>query len=178
MMTLFIKPLAKNGPAAPGVTLIELLVVIAIIGILVVALGFSFAGWSSGYKVESQIKEIHADLMFARAKAMAKNRACFADGTSTSYRISEDTNPAPDGDGQLDAGDTVLLQKTGLRYPLILNGTMVTAIRFERTGIISNTLSLRLDYDVDSAEPDYDCVDMSLTRLGLGLWTGNACGIK
>jgi len=41
-----------------GITLIELIVVISIIGILAVALGFTFQGWIGKYKVERQIKEM------------------------------------------------------------------------------------------------------------------------
>ncbi len=60
-----------------GVTLIELIVVVSVIGILVVALGFTFQGWMGRYKVESQMKEMYIDLMNARARAMQRNRMSF-----------------------------------------------------------------------------------------------------
>jgi prepilin-type N-terminal cleavage/methylation domain-containing protein len=50
-----------------GITLIELVIVVTIIGILATSLSFSFQGWISGYNVERQIKEMHIDMMNARA---------------------------------------------------------------------------------------------------------------
>ncbi|MDP2277037.1 MAG: type II secretion system protein, partial [Nitrospirota bacterium] len=77
-----------------GVTLTELIVVIAIIGILVVALGFSFEGWLGKYRVESQIKEMHIDLMNTRANAMSRTRVhFFIFPNATSYTIyADDSN--------------------------------------------------------------------------------------
>src|SRR4030042_6482895 len=87
-----------------GVTLIELIVVVSVIGILVIALGFSFEGWMSKYRVESQIKEMYTDLMNSKASAMQRNRMYFVSLTTTRYTIYEDTYNATyptytDGDG-------------------------------------------------------------------------------
>ena len=75
-----------------GITLIELIVVISIIGILAVALGFTFQGWMGGYRIESQTKEMYVDLMNARARAMQRNRSHFVVVTANDYQIFEDTN--------------------------------------------------------------------------------------
>jgi prepilin-type N-terminal cleavage/methylation domain-containing protein len=84
-----------------GITLIELIIVISVIGILAVALGFSFQGWMGKYRAENQIKQIHTDFMNARARAMTMNRMHFATEAANAYTIYEDTNPAPDGDENL-----------------------------------------------------------------------------
>lgn len=97
-----------------GFTFVELLVVITIIGILAVALGFSYVGWNGAYKVESEIKQLNADLMSARALAMQLNRAYFMDISPDGrfYRItpddSEGTNLAKpkEGDGIFQGQDT------------------------------------------------------------------------
>jgi len=75
-----------------GVTLIELLVVITVIGILAVALAFSYVGWMGRFKVESEIKTLHAALLDARARAMYTGQAYFMDISSNGrfYRISQD----------------------------------------------------------------------------------------
>jgi prepilin-type N-terminal cleavage/methylation domain-containing protein len=57
-----------------GVTLIELTVVFTIIGILAVALGYSYADWMGKYKVEKATKELYTDLMNARYMAVTRNR--------------------------------------------------------------------------------------------------------
>ncbi len=89
-----------------GVTLVELIIVISIIGILAVALGFSYVGWQGSYKIESQTKELYADLVNARTRAMTRNCDSFVDfPTNTTYRVSvDDSNgiakPKPmDGSG-------------------------------------------------------------------------------
>lgn len=76
--------------------MIELLVVISVIAILTVALGFSYQGWQGRFKVESAVKQLHADLMDARGRAMQRNSNYFVDfPTATTYRMSiDDSNGA------------------------------------------------------------------------------------
>jgi prepilin-type N-terminal cleavage/methylation domain-containing protein len=171
-----------------GVTLPELMIVIAVIGILVVALGFSYQGWQGKYKVEGAVKGLYFDLMDARARAMQRSIAYFADfPTATSYRITEDTN----GNSVLNigAGDTVLptFPKT-FEHPIT---TWVGGqITFDQRGLISTALSpadsticMFTDFDGDKKsdiDPDYDCIILSQTRIVMGKLTkqntdGGAC---
>jgi prepilin-type N-terminal cleavage/methylation domain-containing protein len=73
-----------------GVTLIELIVVISIIGILAVALGFSYVGWQGRYKVEKTTKDLYSDLMTARSMAMTRSRNYYTTLTTTSYSVIAD----------------------------------------------------------------------------------------
>jgi prepilin-type N-terminal cleavage/methylation domain-containing protein len=170
-----------------GITLIEMLVVIAVIGILVIALSFSFQGWMGKYRVESEIKTLHVDLMNARARAMTRNRFYFADFPSTtSYRLIEDTNE--NNASNPGAGDTILptFPKT-VEYALACNGTgiLTTTFSFDKRGIVNLGRTICVFTDVDGNgtsdyDPDYDCIVISQTRINIGKLTtqdtaGGAC---
>ena len=158
-----------------GVTLIELIIAVSIIGILVVALGFQFNTWMGRYRVETQIKQIHTDLMNARARAMDRNRVFCATISANQYTIREDLDPAPDGDGDCDdAGDNPLstYPKTVL---YVMNWTGGTPIIFDRRGIISPLGSINLTSTVDA---DYDCLTITQTRINMGKWNGATCAEK
>ncbi|MCE5225603.1 MAG: prepilin-type N-terminal cleavage/methylation domain-containing protein [Porphyromonadaceae bacterium] len=155
-----------------GITLVELLVVIAIIGILVIALGFSFQGWIGRYRVESTIKQIYADLMTARARAMTQHRTHFAVINTAvipnTYSIFEDTNPAPDGNDNREAGDALLPS-----YPKQLFNDNITwvggDITFGKNGTITSPNALGDTMCIfTTLAPDYDCIIISRTRINLG----------
>lgn len=182
-----------------GVTLVELVVVITIIGILAVALGFSFQGWLGGYKIEKQAKEMYVDLMNARVKAMQRNRTHFIAIAAANYSAYEDTNPPPDGDGNLQiASDTLLpaFPKTLTGYILNWTGSGTT-ITFDTRGLASPNGSLWLDTDPAMPSccydnscsvadrykciyPDYNCIVLFSTRINIGKWnaTTSDCDAK
>lgn len=108
-----------------GITLVELLVVISIVSVLALALAFSYEGWTGRYKVEDSVKQLYTDMVYAKNRAIESSRDYFinfptATAQSTSYTVYEDTNPAPAGDGLLDASQDAVVAgypKT-LDYPL------------------------------------------------------------
>jgi prepilin-type N-terminal cleavage/methylation domain-containing protein len=154
-----------------GVTLIELVIVIAIIGILVIALGFSYQGWMGRYKVERVTKDIYSDLMTARSMAMSRNRSYFVDfPTPTSYTMFEDSND----DSVFDPADAELpsFPKT-VEYDITW---AEGAIAFDKRGLIQPEGTIRL---VTLNDPDYDCIVISQTRINMGkLDGGGACDAK
>ncbi len=179
-----------------GVTLVELMVVIAIIGILMIALGFSYVGWQGAYKVEKATKDIYTDLMDARSRAITRGQTYFADfntpappaGRGT-YRIAEDTDNDGEGDadadGVIDAGNNILLTfpKT-VEYPIAWGSTIII---FDKRGIVQpratplgGTICIFTDADGDGASdsnPDYDCIEISQTRINMGkITTQNTAG--
>ncbi len=156
-----------------GVTLLEIIIVVSIVGILIVALGFSFQGWLGSYRIENQIKEIHTDLLNARVRAMDMKRMYYADFPAvTQFRVREDTdeNYAP---GTL-AGDTILptFPKTYNDFPVTWAGG---TIAFDSRGIIQptttpigGTICIFSGAISAAINPDYDCIVISETRMNLG----------
>jgi len=160
-----------------GFTLVEILIVIAILGILVVIGSSNFRGLNEKYKVEAETKQLYADLMDARGRAMQRNRASFVQINSNDYQTYEDTSPAPDGDGSLQNTDT-LITNAKVSHA-IATGTIAVPLsfNFSRNGIASVTGFIRFS---STAKPDYDCIWVRATRIKMGQYnaTGNACAEK
>jgi prepilin-type N-terminal cleavage/methylation domain-containing protein len=160
-----------------GVTLTELIIVIAIVGILVIALGFTFEGWIGGYRIEVQAKEMYADLMNARARAMQRGRAHFVVINANNYQISEDTNES--GGAAPDAGDLPISGFANLKvlqYPSLWIGTVTMSTR----GLVGTNATIR--FDIGTNTTDYDCIVLFDTRINMGRWEecdasnpGNEC---
>jgi prepilin-type N-terminal cleavage/methylation domain-containing protein len=164
-----------------GITLVELLVVVSIIAILAMALEFSYQGWMGRYEVESEVKQIVSDLVYARATAMQENRDYFVEfPDTTSYTMYRDTNPATEGNGLLeDTGANLDAVVTGypkkVTFPLTWGGGYIT---FDRRGGISGgsisvppapptTDSIRINTTEDA---DLDCILLSDTSISQGKW--------
>jgi prepilin-type N-terminal cleavage/methylation domain-containing protein len=155
-----------------GITLIELIVVVSITGILIAATAFSFENWMAGYRIESQAKEMYADLMNARARAMQRNRMHFVDfpaANQKQYAIYEDANTAPDGNGTLEtASDAQVLQKT-IGYTIVPSLAFgAKRFNFDKSGLASLNGTVRFSYS--SYNPDYDCIVLFSTRINMGKW--------
>jgi prepilin-type N-terminal cleavage/methylation domain-containing protein len=156
-----------------GVTLIELLVVLGIIGLLVIAMGFSYEGWMGNYRIESQTKELYFDLSDARSSALTRNRIHWAVLDAQQYTIFEDTNPPPDGDGILDNQDTQVRQRRyeyGYRLGVLGAAALPQTIAFDTRGLISwvpavNDMRFRF---INTRDPDYDCIVIEQSRMWMG----------
>ena len=156
-----------------GFTLIELIVVISIVAILVVALGFQYQGWQARYKVESQVRQVQADLMDAQVKALGNHRnykLTFGVGT---YNMLWATNEA--GTVFTPVWTTV---KT-LEYPLSWTGN----VDFNSKGMVISPASiwttvLPLWFTDRGAGSDIDCVQISQMRMGIGKWGTGGCNVK
>ena len=156
-----------------GITLIELIIVISIIGILLIALGFSFEGWMGGYRAESQTKEMYVDLMNARARAMQRNRDHFVVVAANNYQIFEDTNE----NGTYNAGtdqSAVFINPKTLTYP-VESTSWTGTITMDTRGLVSPNNTIR--FNIGTNNPDYDCIVLFATRINMGKWNGS-CVIK
>lgn len=162
-----------------GVTLIELLIVVSIIGILIVALGFSYEGWLGNYRIESQTKELYFDLTDARTRAMTRHRIHWVILKTNQYTIIEDTNDnatldsVPDVDNYIDE----FKAKNGYKnyeydYDLTVIGigSMPQTITFNTRGIISwvpavTEMTFRF---INTRDPDFDCIVIEQSRIWMG----------
>lgn len=165
-----------------GVTLVELIVVISVIGILAIALGFSYVGWQGSYKVESTTKQLYTDLMTAREMALTRNRFYFVDfPTVTTYRLSMDDSSGAaaknDGDGvfQPQVNPAVVTGNTDTTlptFPKTVEYAVTWAggtIQFDKRGIVSPNGSIRFTLPA-AVDPDYDCITIFSTRIIMGKW--------
>jgi len=163
-----------------GFTLIELIIVIGVIGILIVVAGFEFTGWVARYKVESQIKQLHADLMSARVRAMQRNVTYVTELANNNYVICEDTNgnSVCDNPGETSMNVSQALSKMNLRYQLNW-GLGANRVTMDRRGIIAPNGPIWLVNDVGAVWPqgevDYDCIVLSDMRINMGKYDGANC---
>lgn len=155
-----------------GITLIELIVVITIIGILVVALGFSYQGWIGGYRIESQVKEMYVDLMNARTRAMQTNREHYVVVAAGNYQIFEDTNE----NSTYDAGTDQAVQGFASAKTLTYTSNWAGTATMDTRGLVSPNNTIQ--FTIGTNNPDYDCIVLFATRINIGQWDGADCVAK
>ncbi len=160
------KATAKGPGSERGAGLIELMIVVAILALLIIAAGESYRGWVRKYRVENDAKVLFADMMDARTRALQRSRVHFVQISGTRYRIYEDTDPGPDGNGTLEAASDNLVRQVTPWNALTAPGA--ATIRFNADGTSdADGLYVRVTAPSGTA-PDYDCIGLRRTRLRLG----------
>ncbi len=149
-----------------GFTLVELLIVIAIIIALLSLAALAYNSYMVRYNIEKEIKDLYADLMTARIRALQQNQQYLIQLADTAYTTYIDN----DEDGQVDnPGDTPVgdLSKSGLGYDLDWNfgGT----IAFDSRGLSTVNGSVWISLPNNA---EYDCINVFRTRVKLGKWDG------
>ncbi len=159
--------------ACGGFTLLEIMIVIAIVGIVVTIAVSNFRGMMEKYRVEDETKQMFAHLMEARGRAMQRNRVFFVKISADGYKTFEDTNPAPDGNNNLEVGSDMQVASVTAKHPIISTGGL-SDFRFNRNGIASVAGSIRIS---STTQPDYDCITVNATRIKMGQYnaTASAC---
>ncbi len=165
----------NDKTARGGFTLVEIMITIAILGILVVLAVGNFGGLNEKYKVEAETKQLYADLMDARMRAMQRNRMSFVRFSGpgpgyTSYATFEDTSTAPDGNGSWDnTADTMV---TNVTVAHTITTALPGGFDINRNGIASVTGDILF---TSTATPDYDCITVRPTRIKMGQYIGGVC---
>jgi type II secretory pathway pseudopilin PulG len=160
------------------VTLVELIVVVSIIIILIVAMGFEYNGWMGRYRVESEIKQVYADIMNAKARAMSRSRVHFINMPASAedrFFVYEDS----DENNSLNTATDDEIVGAKLRYKLNPDERNFV---IDTHGLIGNGITL-LDGEHgiwihSDLDPDYDCISVSATRVNMGIWNGSICEQK
>ncbi len=155
-----------------GFTLLEILIVVGIVGVITMLAVTAFEGFNEKYRVEGETKQLFADLMDARGRAMQRNRAFFVRITTNGYRTYEDSSPAPDGNGVFDSTSDALVANVTVRHAI----TTVLAgggdITFNRNGIANDNGIIRF---ASTTQADYDCITVQATRIKMGQFNGGTC---
>lgn len=161
-------------------SLVEIMIVVAILGIMVVALSNAYQVWAERYRVENEVKELYADLMDARARAMQKSRSHFVAfyGTGaeyTRYAVYEDTSPGPDGNGVLDNTADATIREIRPRYAFVTAPAGTDEVRVNRDGTLELAGATIRVPPPGMFQADYDCIALSRTRIKMGRYNGADC---
>ena len=164
-----------------GFTLLEIILVVAMVGILTGIGVASFAGLTRKTAVSNQARRIQTDLSKVKVMAMTKGRTHFVTLNTNGYTAYDDTNPAPDGDDVLAVGsDTPVLRSNEALnlstvaaqqfYPITWDDPSgVNQIHFNSRGLCTTATAAPQTICIPSeANPNYDCVTVSSTRILLG----------
>jgi hypothetical protein len=112
---------------------------------------------------------MYVDLMNARARAMERNRPHFVGLVNNQYSIFEDVNE----NGSPNAAEILPTFPKSLNYNIQWNGTG-SQITFDTRGLATTARTICISSTVN---PDYDCIEISFTRINMGQITprGGAC---
>ena len=163
-----------------GFSMVEMLITLTIIGLLVTIATLSFNRMTRKSNIESQIKQMHADLMTVRIWAMDRNACHFVLLNSNgSYSVYED-QPPPNNTCLYSAADGQPLLSKSATNPALWNNAAPSSnvyLIFNNRGLASvSTGSIPGSISItDTVGAAYDCILVETTRTSIGKMSGGTC---
>ena len=161
--------LKSRSPNDRGFSLIELVIIVSLMLIIASIAGIYTLPWLDKYNAESQIRQMHTDLMQARVQAMQRNMQSTVGVNTASYTIYF-TN---------DSGATTTPITKTLKFTVYSAGT--GTITMDQRGIISagsptaEDVLKEIRFDTRAGQPEYDCIQLYATRINIGRWNSAHC---
>jgi len=161
-----------------GFTLIELMVVIAIVAILLGMGIASYNNWKKKYDIENDTKRIFSALTEARIKTFSEKRVygiTWSENPFKRFELRYDTDN--DGDITDNPGSEKISEITLKGSSFIGSiGGFKKYVKFSKEGIAKNLGNIRAS-NLDII-PEYNCVNISRTRIKMGQWNGSDCEVR
>ncbi len=149
-----------------GFSLTELLIVICLFAILLALGTVSFSNWNTKNKIETEFKNMYADLLGVRSQALYRKKSRSVTFTSTGYSIYSST-----------VTTVPPLKQVTLKVPVT---TVPNNLRidFDQMGVAFNNDATVTDYicaQADVSKSFFNSIILSATRIQMGSLTGSGC---
>lgn len=158
-----------------GFSLVELLIVIAIIVVLLGMATLAYNRFRIRYEIEKTTKELYATLMNARLRAMQEDTPYIVQFSSNAYSTYRDL----DNDGAVSGSDTIVenLSNDRLKYEINLSlGGGVNSVVFDSKGLANLNGRVWITPTGGSlSDAEYDCINITFTRINMGKEDGSQC---
>lgn len=172
-----------------GFSLIELIIVIAIMGIVMAISTISFNSWQTKSRIESQTREIYADLADARTKAFTQKKVHGIVFQPNSYVMKSYSSEVEYASITGAAANGVVISSKSLKYGITKTDTATAftdlSVLFDITGLTSTTPStstfgFTIVVNPVNISPAINCLVISVARVNMGKWnaTTSKCEFK
>ncbi|MDD2542225.1 MAG: prepilin-type N-terminal cleavage/methylation domain-containing protein [Desulfuromonadaceae bacterium] len=173
-----------SGSDNYGFSLIELLITIAIMGIVMGISTISFNSWQTKNKIESQVREMYADLADARSRAITQKRVHGIVFQPSSYVMKTYTSEVEYKYASDPVTNGVEVMRKSLKYGITKTDTTTaftdanSSVLFDTTGFILPTavtsFGLTVVVNPITVSPSINCLVISVARGNMGKWNETA----
>lgn len=175
-----------------GFSLIELIITIAIMGIVTGIATLSFNSWQTKNNIESQTREIYADLADARTRALTQKKVhgiIFKPKNYVMKSYSSEVEYNYPNDAPVNNGEVIFTKTLKFGITKTNTSTVFTdynaAILFDTTGFAStipstSTFGFTIVVNPVNVSSNLNCLVISAARVNMGKWneTTAVCEFK